>query len=226
VVLIARAKAPAKLTKAVKGAKGEIHEFEAPKAREMPRQLVDDAKRLGFALEPAAARILVERMGASPVRLRNELERLALWAGEGGQVTQADLDEMISDTSEAAVWALSDALLERNPAKAASIAERLVSQGENVTGLIYGLASRLRKACMAAAQIEEGVPPKQVESGLGMHPYAARQLLARLSKTSVEDLHDATMALADLEVWCRGGADYGDDLALTLALRRAAGAVA
>src|SRR6476469_1446757 len=38
-VLIARAKAPAKLSKAVKEAKGEINEFEAPKAREMPRVL-------------------------------------------------------------------------------------------------------------------------------------------------------------------------------------------
>jgi DNA polymerase III subunit delta len=226
VVLIARAKAPAKLAKAVKGAGGEIHEFEAPKAREMPRQLVGDAKRLGFSLEPAAARILVERMGAKPVRLRNELERLALWAGEGGGVTAADLEAMVSDTSEAAVWALSDALLERDSAKAASIAERLVSQGENVTGLIYGLASRLRKACAAAAQLEEGVPPKQVESSLGMHPYAARQLVARLGKTSVEGLHEATTALADLEVWCRGGADYGDELALTLALRRAVGTAA
>jgi DNA polymerase-3 subunit delta len=226
VVLIARAKAPAKLAKAVKAAKGEIHEFEAPKAREMPRQLVGDAKRIGFVLEPAAARLLVERMGANPVRLRNELERLALWAGAGGTVTGADLEAMVSDTSEAAVWALSDALIERDPAKAASIAERLVSQGENVTGLIYGLASRLRKACAAAAQIEEGVPPKQVESSLGMHPYAARQLVGRLGKTSVEDLRQATVALADLEVWCRGGADYGDELALTLALKRAAGAAA
>ena len=33
----------------------------------------------------------------------------------------------------------------------------------------------------------------------------------------------ATEALAELELWCRGGADYGDELALTLALRRAAG---
>ena len=83
VVLIARAKAPAKLLRAVKDAQGEIHEFEAPKAREMPRTLVADAKRLGFRLEPSAARVLVERMGANPVRLGNELERLALWAGEG-----------------------------------------------------------------------------------------------------------------------------------------------
>jgi DNA polymerase-3 subunit delta len=226
VVLIARAKAPAKLAKAVKAGKGEIHEFEAPKAREMPRLLVGDAKRLGYALEPAGARILVERMGVSPVRLRNELERLALWAGEGGRVSAEDLEAMVSDTSEAAVWALSDALLERDSARAASLAERLISQGENVTGLIYGLASRLRKACAAAAQIAEGVPPKQVESSLGMHPYAARQLVARLGNTSLDDLHEATIALAELEVWCRGGADYGDELALTLALRRAAGAPA
>ncbi len=226
VVLIARAKAPAKLLKATKAADGEIHEFEAPKARELPRLLVGDAKQLGFGLEPAAARIMVDRMGANPVRLQQELARLALWAGESGRVTAADLDAMIADTSEAAVWALSDALLDRDPARAATIGEQLISQGENVTGLIYGLASRLRNACSAVAQLEDGVPPKRVESSLKMHPYAAKQLVSRLKETSLEDLGDATVALADLEVWCRGGADYGDDLALTLALRRAAGAAA
>jgi DNA polymerase-3 subunit delta len=202
VVLISRAKAPAKLTKAVKAAKGEVHEFEAPKARDMPRVLVGDARRLGFSLEPAAARLLVDRMGANPVRLYNELERLALWAGEERSVSAADLEAMISDTSEAAVWALSDALLERDAAKAGSLAERLISQGENVTGLIYGLASRLRKACAAAAQLDEGVPPKQVESSLGMHPYAAKQLVVRLGNTNLDQLHAATMAL---EASCGSG---------------------
>ena len=225
-VLIARAKAPAKLSKAVKAAKGEIHEFEAPKAREVPRLLVADAQRLGFRLEPTAARLLVDRMGTSPVRLQHELERLALWAGEGGEVTVADLGVMIADTSEAAVWSLSDALLERDAAGALRIGERLIDQGENVTGLIYGLASRLRGACAAAGQLEEGIPPKQVESSLKMHPYAAKQLVARLRDADVADLRMATEALADLELWCRGGADYGDELALTLALRRAAAAAA
>jgi len=226
VVLIARDKAPAKLAKAVKAAEGEIHEFEAPKAREMPRALVAEAKRLGFALDQRAAHMLVDRMGTSSQRLHNELERLALWAGEGGEVTAADLDAMIADTSEEAVWTLSDALLERDPAAALRIAERLISQGENVTGLIYGLASRLRKACAAAAMLEEGMPPAQVESKLGMHPYAAKQLVRRLGNVEVDELREATIALADLEVWCRGGADYGDELALTLALRAAAGAPA
>jgi DNA polymerase III delta subunit len=92
-----------------------------------------------------------------------------------------------------------------------------------VTGLVYGLASRLRGACAAAAQLQEGVPPKQVESSLKMHPYAAKQLVARLRDADLAGLRHATEALAELELWCRGGADYGDALALTLALRRAAG---
>jgi DNA polymerase-3 subunit delta len=225
-VLVSRAKPASKLAKAVKAAGGEVHEFEAPRPRDLPGRLVAEARQLGFSLEPAAARLLVERMGASQVRLRNELERLALWAGEGGAVGRADLDAMVSDTSEAAVWSLSDAVLERDLSTATAIAERLVSQGESVTGVVYGLASRLRKACRAAAQLDEGMPPKQVEAGLGMHPYAAKQLVARVGRTSREDLERATVALADLEIWCRGGADYGDELALTLALRRASGAAA
>jgi DNA polymerase-3 subunit delta len=222
VVLIARAKAPAKLARAVEAAKGEVHEFDLPRPRDMPRALVAEAPGLGFRLEPAAARLLVDRMGGNPVRLRNELERLALWAGEGGEVTAADLELMVADSSETAVWSLSDALLERDAAKALTIGERLIAQGENVTGLIYGLASRLRGACAAAAKLEEGVPPKQIESSLKMHPYAAKQLVSRLRDVELADLRMATEALADLELWCRGGADYGDELALTLALRRAA----
>jgi len=189
-VLIARDEAPEKLKKAVEAASGEVHEFATPSPRAMPRALVAEAGRLGFALEPEAARALVDRMGANPVRLANELRRLALWAGEGGEVSLEDLDAMVADTSEAIVWSLADALQQHDPAAAVAVAERLISQGENVTGMIYALASRMRRS--REAQVR----------------------------------HGTTEALADLEVWCRGGADYGDELALTLAVRRASGAAA
>lgn len=224
VVILARAKASPALLNAVKAAKGEVRQFDAPRPKDMPGALVGKAAALGFRLTPAAARMLVERMGARPLRLQNELERLLLWAGADGDVGPTDLEAMIADTSEAAVWSLSDAVLERDSSRAIGIAESLVAQGENVTGLIYGLASRLRKACVAAAQLEAGVPAKKVESSLGMHPYAAKQLLSRLREADPEELEEAMVALADLEVWCRGGAGYGDEVALTLALRRATAA--
>jgi DNA polymerase-3 subunit delta len=225
-VLIARGKVPAALSRAVEEAGGELLAYETPRGRALPAHLTAEAKRLGFRLEPEAARMLAARMGGSSLRLGQELERLALWAGPGGEVTAADLEAMIADTSEAAVWSLSDALLDRDPEAAVRLADRLLAQGENVTGLVYALASRLRRASEALAGLEAGTPRKEVERGLGMHPYAARQLLSRLGQVSTDDLREATAALADLEVWCRGGADYGDELAFTLALRRAAGAEA
>jgi DNA polymerase III subunit delta len=224
VVLIARGKAPAKLMRTVEAGDGEVHRFETPRPRDLPPALVAEAKRLGFELEPAAARLLVERMGPNPRRLQHELERLCLWAGAGGAVSLSDLQAMVADTSEAAVWALSDALLERDAAKVLRIGERLIAQGENVTGLVYGLASRLRKAHTALERLESGVPRKQVESELGMHPYAAKQLVSRLENSSLEQVREATATIADLEVWCRGGAEYGEALARTLALRQAVAA--
>jgi len=221
IVLIVHGKAGSSLADAVRKAGGEVLTYEAPRQRDMPRRLVSEAAERGFRLQPSAARVLVQRMGANPLRLANELDRLALWAGEGGEVSAGDLEEMVSDTSEAAVWALSDALLEASPERALEVSERLLAQGENVTGLIYAVASRLRKALAALERLEAGTPPKQLESELGMHPYAARQLISRVRDCSPEQLRRATESLADLEVWCRGGAEYGEPLALTLALRRA-----
>src|SRR4051795_10504842 len=69
--LVAHGKAPAGLAKAVEKAGGEVLSFDAPREREMPKQLVADARELGFDLEPAAARLLVERLRARPIPLRD-----------------------------------------------------------------------------------------------------------------------------------------------------------
>jgi DNA polymerase III delta subunit len=224
VVLVARGKAPAKLAEGVGACGGEVLTYNAPRERDLPRWLVAEAGRRDLKLDPAAARLLVERMGTSTVRLANELDRLALWADRGGEVSLADLEAMVADTSEAAVWALADALLERRPDDAVLAAERLASQGEGVTGLIYALAARLRQAHRGLRELESGSSQKEVESRLGMHPYAAKMLVRRLRSTSQGELRAAVGAISDLEVWCRGGSDYDERAALTLAVRRAAGA--
>jgi DNA polymerase-3 subunit delta len=221
VVLIARGKAPAAIAKAVKAAGGDSISYEAPKAREIPKQLVAEATKRGFTLAPDAARLIVERLGRSTQRLANELDRLALWAGEGGEVRLADLEAMLADTSEQAAWSLADAVVEGDAAAALGTAERLVGQGESVTGLSYMLSSRLRAGAQAAGELEAGRTEKQVADGLGMHPYAAKMLVKRLRGRSPDELRSAVGTVADLEFWCRGGSDYSEDVALTLALRRA-----
>ena len=221
VALVAHGKAPAALAKAVEAAGGEVLSYEAPRERELPKRLVAEAKELGFQLDPGAARMLVERLGPRSLRLRTELERLAVWAGEGGSVTPDDLEAMIADTSEAAIWSLADALVEGDEGAALAVSERLVSQGEALPRIIYSVAPRVRQAARAARELEAGRPPKDVAKGLSMHPYAAKMLVGKVQGRSPEEVESAITALADLEVWSRGGEDYPEPVALTLALRRA-----
>ncbi len=226
IALVAHGKTPAALQKAVEGAGGELLAFEAPKEREMPKRLVAEARELGFELDLDAARLLVERMGPRPLRLRTELERLSLWAGEGGTVGIPELEAMISDTSEEAIWGLADAITEGDEVATQRIAEQLVAQGEALPRIIYSVAPRLRQALSAARQIDAGTAPREVASSLSMHPYAAKMLVKRVSGRSPADLDASIRALADLELWSRGGSDYTEAVAMTLALRRAVGAEA
>lgn len=228
VVLVAReasprVRSPKGLAEAVEAAGGDVRRYEAPRARDLPGRLVAEAGRRGFDLETDAARMLVDRLGDSTLRLRTELDRLALWAGEGGSVAADDLDAMVADTSEEVVWALSDALVDRDRAAAARAAARLTAQGESVTPLVYQAAKRLREARLAIAGLEAGRSGKELESSLPMHPYAAKMLVRRVRNTSPGALRAATCAVADLEWWTRGGSDYPDDVALALAVARAGG---
>jgi DNA polymerase III subunit delta len=229
VVLVGREQPPRRtvpkaLADAVRAAGGEVLSYGAPRPRELPGWLAAEAERRGFRLDANAARLLIERMGHSTVRLANELDRLAMWAGDGGEVGVADLEAMIADTSEEAVWALSDAIVGRDAPSAIAAAERLVGQGESVTSLIYQAARRLREGHRAVTELERGRPAKEIESSLDMHPYAARMLLRRVRGASPDELRAAACAVADLEWWTRGGSDYPEEVALTLAVRRAAGA--
>jgi DNA polymerase III delta subunit len=89
----------------VKAAGGSCQVRGAEGAR-ATKQLVADARELGFELDLDAARLLVERL-ARALRLRNELERLALWSGDDGHVMRPE--QRYRSTPEEAIWSLADA---------------------------------------------------------------------------------------------------------------------
>jgi DNA polymerase-3 subunit delta len=222
VVLVARGSAPKGLPEAVKAAGGEVHLFAAPSSRELPSWLVSGARDRGFTLAPHAARTLASRVGGSTERLAGELDRLALWVGDGGSVDVTDVERMTIDSSERAGWALGDAIVSRDREAAVATADALLDQGEAVTPMVYGMASRLRSAYQAAVAIEAGTPAGQVEAALPMAPYPSKLLVRSVQGVDPAELSVAIGAVADLEWWTRGGSDYSDEVALTLSVRRAA----
>ncbi|MGK2954842.1 MAG: DNA polymerase III subunit delta [Solirubrobacterales bacterium] len=218
IVLIARGKVPPEITKAVKKVGGDLREYLAPNAQQMPAHLIELAASRDFELAPEAARFLVSHLGSNLTRLSNELDRLSLWAGKGGRVEAEDLDEMVADATETSNFALGDALIAGDRIRALEIAEDLISQGSTAGGVVYPTSMSVRRANKALGKLEAGTPPNQIERELGLPPFLARKLIGSLSGVSVGDMRNATIAMADLEIWTRGGASYPDELALDLAL--------
>lgn len=229
VVLISRGKVPGSLEDVVKKVGGETKKFDAPPLEKIPSRLVEMALAKRFDLEIDAARLLTARwtVGSEPedapsmARLENELNRLALWAGPDGRVGVDDIEEMVADDSGLSKFALGEAIVEGDRVRVLRTAHKLTAQGETIGGLVYLTASTLRQAERAMSLMEAGVPPNQITRQLRMRPDHARKLVGMLRSTSLETLKDATVAISDLEVWTRGGAEYPDELALDLALMAA-----
>ena len=217
-VLFARGKVPAGITEAVNRAGGEVLVFQAPSAGRLPGHLVEGASRRGFELSPDAARLLIAHLGDSLTRLDNELDRLSLWAGSGGRVDAEDVEEMVSDSSVVGEFALADAVVSGDQVAALQAAERKIAEGERAGSTVYKAASSLRRVQQALALIESGLSPDQAERRLAPPHFLARAAMESSRGTSLEVVRRATVAMADLEVWTRGGAEYPDELALDLAL--------
>ena len=143
-------------------------------------------RRRGFELEPDAARLLAERVGDSTARLATELDRLALWAEPGGHGRASRTSRRWSPTPpRRSSWALSDAIVDRDPATALDAAERLAGPGRG--GDAADLPGRQAPARgePALEQLEAGTAGEEVEAALPMHPYAAKMLLRRLRGRSL-----------------------------------------
>ncbi|MEX0620604.1 MAG: DNA polymerase III subunit delta [Solirubrobacterales bacterium] len=218
VVLIARGKVPAGIAEAVAKVGGETLSFAAPEGRDLPVYLVHGARERGFELSPEAAAMLISHLGDGQSRLANELDRLALWAEPGGTVEPEDLEEMVSDSSEVKAFALGDAVVAGDRRASLMIAERLMDQGSSAAGAVYSVAMAVRRVHKAIALLDSGAPPNRIGSELKLPPFIVRQVMEAARSSSQDAVRDAAVALADLELWTRGGAEYPEELALDMAL--------
>lgn len=96
-------------------------------------------------MEPQAVEMFFERVGFHPVSAVTEAEKLALFTDDRPVITCADLEEMVARTREDALYELTDALGKRQPAKALTLASRLLEQGTHELAILATLRNFVRK---------------------------------------------------------------------------------
>ena len=131
---------------------GEVAMFDAIdplKDRQWEGKVTDfitaHARALGKNVSHPAVAQIIELNGANLRQIETELEKIAAYVGDRGTIEPADVRAVGSASREAIAWDLNDAVGQRDLGKALRLLDRLLFQGEEVMGLLFAIASRIRQ---------------------------------------------------------------------------------
>lgn len=96
---------------------GEVRSFIMPKRAGLSHWVRSRARHRGIALQPDAAELLVDLVGANAVMLDTELEKLATYAGEE-PITAGMVDALVGAVTQESIFALVDAIAAGERARA------------------------------------------------------------------------------------------------------------
>ena len=206
-----------KLRNAVGAVGGEVREFKSPSQLGMARWIRDRATDRGIDIEPAAAAVLAERIGAyvreGDIDRRRqgelamaELEKLSIYRLDA-RIGPQDVEALVAEAVPGSVWAFQDAIGRRNAGEAADLADRLDLPGPFLVAVLH---RRLRELLDVADLLASGTTEPELVRVLGLHPFRVQQL-ARQSRTwTMPELEDALTGLLELDAALKGKTGGGE----------------
>lgn len=140
---------------------GEISEFAvSDKAylneREAGQRLRELAAKAGLRMDEDVRTAFMARVGTETRAIVSELEKLALYLGDGTEVTPDDIAAVTSSAREAIHWDLADAVGHRDLKRALTLLRQLLFQRQNPIALIGGLESRIRDLIVYREGLDKG----------------------------------------------------------------------
>lgn len=190
VLVVAAAKADRR-SRWVKALSDAVVDCAAPtRSREIAAFIRREAERQDVTLGRGVAELLAERTGPQLLLLRNEIAKLALFAGDG-KVTREHVAAGTASLAEAPIWDLTDAIGEGRAADALGVLGRLLSAGAPGPVVLGSLVSHFRRLLRIAHGASVAGPPfvrKKLES-------QARRYGPRRLRSSLDALHQTDLAL-------------------------------
>jgi DNA polymerase III subunit delta len=190
--------------------------------RELPAWVGEQFARFGARAEPAACAALVELVGDDLDELATEVDKLATWAA-GETIEARHVQALAAGRAETSIFALTDAWGRRDLRGALGACEELLERAERnrrdeVPRLAAMLASHVGRVRACQALAAAGVRPRDAAGSLKMHPFVAEKAFAQSRNYTVDELRDAVVRLAELDLALKGGSRLAPDLELQRAL--------
>ncbi len=177
----------------------EVRTFGLPRPNDLRAWIRQRAESLAMQIEPRAIDTLAETIGNDLRVVANELEKLALYRS-GETVRHEDVEEMVSYTREANIFAAVDAMLEGRPNVAIRLVHQLLTAGAPVQYLLVMMARQVRLLLLAKEIKAARVPPAEHGARLGLSGYPLRKTMQQESRFSHDRLVEIHRKLLEADL--------------------------
>jgi DNA polymerase-3 subunit delta len=160
-----------------------------------------------------AADLLAQLIGGDLWAMSNEIDKLLLYA-QGRNIDEDDVRQLVGYAQEANIFALADAVLERQPKIAYRILHRLYQEGASSTYILAMITRQLR-LIVQTKELSSRLSPTQIQAKLGLKSYALDRTIDQAKSYNFERIKRVYSRLLETDVNIKTG-KYNDQIALEL----------
>ena len=161
------------------------------KSYEAKRWLRQEAKALGLDLTPRELDLLLEAKGTSLFSLKNELEKIKTYCGEGAKpASREEWTTLLGEAVETDIFAMIDGAIEGKVGVTLNLLHRLLAAGEPEAKILALLGKEVRRLLMGWSLLQTG-RSHEIQKELGCHPYVAEKIRKKAARLTFAQLRRA-----------------------------------
>lgn len=149
-----------------------------------------------------AANLLIQYTDGNAMGIYSEGKKLASYADEGGEIKCEDVEALVGDNMEHAVYELSNALADKDKPKAGALKDRFIAGGMEYTQLFWLLINQYRRLLHSALS---PLSDAELAEKMGVREYAVKVNRRTAKKYSKADLKAVLDLLVKAEYDYRSG---------------------
>ncbi len=196
-------------------AKAVVKSFPLVRGAKLSQWVQKQVKEEGGSISPQAVELLAKLVGSNLWIMASEITKLTLFTS-GRRIEEDDVKAIASDTQEASVFAMVDAIVEFRVELAEQLLQRLLQSGAAPAYLLFMLWRQVQMIVRAKELGQQRKPRTEIQHRLGItQEFAFRKTLEQASRYSLPRLRGVYHHLLEADLSIKTG-KYDGELALNI----------
>ncbi|MNJ39683.1 DNA polymerase III subunit delta [compost metagenome] len=166
---------------------------------------VKQAEKRGCRLSREVAEALIAASGVQMAALAVELDKLCLYAGNGGVIDEGAINQLVARSTEQNVFAMVECIANLKLEQALDIFYELLKQREEPIKIAALIARQFRIMLQVKELGRQSYSQQQMASQLGLHPYAVKIAGEQARRFETAKLRQVLSELAQLDYRMKSG---------------------